>query len=333
MNSRVLVTGGAGFIGSHLVQHLLNQGQTVRVLERPGVSVDHLPREDVEVVFADIREPLSLEKHLKGCEFVLHLAANPNLWARDSRIFEQVNHQGTKHVLAAARKHDVAHVVHVSTESILAPKNSQEVITEETQTELSEMIGPYCRSKWLAEQAARDAAKSGQPVVIVSPTVPVGPGDLNRGPLSRMICDFCHGRVKGYLEGDLNIIDVRDVARGIWSAAQKGQVGHRYLLSNENYSILEFLRMLARLTGREAPRFRVPYVVALSFAHAEEWVSRFLSRRIPMATVTGIKLTQRPFQFDGRRSATELGLLPYRDCRSSVEETLHWFRGRGLIPA
>lgn len=328
---RVLVTGGAGFIGSHLVGQLVAASHAVRVLEKPGASVSHLPQDRIEMVFADIRNGAAVARAADGCDVVLHLAANPNLWARNPDDFEQVNHQGTRHVLEAARSAGACRIVHVSTESILASAHGQEMITEKTQTSLSDMIGPYCRSKWLAEQAAQESVEAGQPVVIVRPTIAVGPGDRNLGPPSRLVCDFCNGRVKGYLDGGLNLIDVRDAAAGIWAAAEHGKIGRRYLLAAEDWSIRDLLRLLAKLSGRPTPRWRVPYALALAFAYLEEWVCSNSTAALPMATVTGVRLTQRHFRFDGRQSALELRLQPMRDCSVAVAEALGWFRAAGLI--
>lgn len=332
-HGKVLVTGGAGFIGSHLVELLLAEGRQVRVLEKPGVSTSHLPDvPEIELVYADLRDPSAIAGIADGCEIVLHLAANPNLWARDPEEFEQVNHQGTKRVLDAARSAGAGRTLHVSTESILAPQNHQGMITESTETTLDEMIGPYCRSKWQAEDLARQAAKAGDPVIIVRPTIPIGPGDRLIGPPSKMICDFCNGRVKGYLHGDLNLIDVRDVARGIWIAAQRGEPGKDYLLAGENWAILDLFRYLSKLTGRPVPKIKVPYRIALTFAYLEEWLCRHvLTGRSPMATVTGVKLTQRPLRFDGSQSEKELQLPPMRDCREALSATVEWFRDAGKI--
>jgi dihydroflavonol-4-reductase len=327
----VLVTGGAGFIGSHLVEQLVAEGHAVRVLEKPGVPTAHLPEKQVEIVYADIRDPEAVEQAAHDCEVVLHLAANPNLWARDPDEFEQVNHQGTRHVLAAARRAGARRTVYVSTESILASPRHKGTITEDTRTALGDMLGPYCRSKWRAEEAAAEAAQAGDPVVIVRPSIPVGPGDRHLGPPTRMICDFCNGRIKGHLHGDLNFIDVRDIAAGIRAAARHGKVGRRYLLVNEQWTILDLLRFLAEVTDRAVPRLRVPYSIALLFAHAEELFCRHVSGKIPMATVTGVQLTQRPFVFDGRQSAEDLGLQKMRCCRESIVESVRWCRDSGHI--
>ncbi|MEE3002139.1 MAG: NAD-dependent epimerase/dehydratase family protein [Planctomycetota bacterium] len=324
-NNLVLVTGGGGFIGSHLVEQLLGMGRKVRILERPGTPLDHLPLDSVDLAMADIRDPGAIAKAAMGCDQAVHLAANPNLWARNSSEFEEVNHQGTRNVLQCCRSAGVQRVVYVSTESILSPPGGRDTITEETVTTLDDMIGPYCRSKWLAEQAAMDAAGSGQDVVIVRPSIPVGPGDRWMGPLTRMMRDFCNGRIKGHLAGDLNMIDVRDVAGGICKALDHGDPGRPYLLVNENWTVLELLQFLGEHIGRAAPRWRVPYALALAFASLEEFACRHvLKRREPMATVTGVRLTQRPFRFDGRHSVQALDLEPMRDCRESIIEMLQW---------
>jgi len=328
---RVLVTGGAGFIGLHLVRHLVAANHAVLVLEKPGAPVSHLPQDQIEIVFADIRDGAAVTRAARGCDVVVHLAANPNLWARNPDDFEQVNHQGTRHVLEAARLVGARRILHVSTESILAAARGQEMITEKTRPSLSDMIGPYCRSKWLAEQASQEAVEAGQPVIIVRPTIPVGPGDMNQGPLSRLICDFCNGRVKGYLDGGLNLIDVRDVAAGIWAAAERGEIGRRYLLAAEDWNIRNLLLLLARLSGRSVPRWQVPYALALAFAYVEEQVCNYFTAAVPMATVTGVRLTQRHFRFDGRQTAQELRLQPMRDCGAAVAEAMGWFRAAGLI--
>ena len=329
---RILVTGGAGFVGSHLVERLVAEHRRVRVLEKPGVETSHLPTNKIEIVFADLRAEMAVKEAVVGCDVVLHLAANPNLWARDPNEFEEVNHQGTRRVLAAARAGGVRRVVHVSTESILTPSGHKGLVTEQTRTTLEDMIGPYCRSKWLAEQAAREAAEAGDPVVIVRPSIPIGPGDRHLGPPSRMIRDFCNGRLKAYLDGDLNLIDVFDVAAGIWAAAQHGEVGRCYLLVNENWTILDLLRFVSGLVGQPVPRRRVPYAIALLFAYLEEWFRTYvITGGTPMATITGVKLTQRSLHFDGRQSAIGLGLPPLRDCRKAIAEAIDWLRGSGHI--
>jgi len=317
--STVLVTGGAGFIGSHVVSLLHEHHCTIRVLELPEADAGHL--HDCEIIRMDIRDRDGVMKAAEGCDIVIHLAANPNLWAKDSRDFEAVNHQGTRNVLDAAAQATARRTIYVSTESILTPKRKTEVISESVKTDLSDMIGPYCRSKWLAEKAAFESAANGQDVVIVRPSVPIGPGDRMEGPLTRMMNDFKEGRVKGWMPGDINLIDVRDVAEGIIASIEHGESGEAYLLVNENWTIRDLMTFLGDVHDRKPPRFRVPYSLALGFAYLEEASCRLRRNgHVPMATVTGIKLTRRCFRFDGKLSRGKLGIETMRPCRDAIRE-------------
>jgi dihydroflavonol-4-reductase len=332
MASLVLVTGGGGFIGSHLVRRLLEQGESVRVLERPQAPVSHLPLERIELVRSDIRDRPAVERAVRGCREVYHLAANPNLWARRRGLFRQVNYLGTVNVLEAALAAGVRRLLHTSTESILTRARQTAPIAEEQQVTLRDVIGPYCRSKFLAERHALILARAGAPVVIVNPTLPVGPGDLGRSPPTQMLLDFCLGRRREYLDAELNLIDVRDVADGMVRAMEHGRPGRRYLLGHENLSIRAVFALLARFTGLPEPRWRVPYPVALAAAYVSEWWADVITHRCPAATVTGVKLTRRLMHFDARRSLAELGLRP-RPVAESLADAVAWFRAVGWLPA
>src|SRR5438132_4919338 len=289
----VLVSGGAGFIGSHLVQRLLERGADVRVLEHPRAAVAHLPLDRADLVRADIRDRQAVERAVRGCSEVYHLAANPQLWTQRRGHFRQVNYLGTVHVLEAALAAGARRVLHTSTESILTRVRQTSPIAEDQQVSLSDVIGPYCRSKYLAERHAFRLARAGAPVVIVNPTLPVGPGDYGRSPPTQMILDFCRGKRREYLDAELNLIDVRDVAEGLIRAMERGRPGRRYLLGHENLSIRALFALLGRLTGVPEPRWRVPYALALAAAYANEFLAYVWTHRPPVATVTGVKLTRR----------------------------------------
>jgi dihydroflavonol-4-reductase len=326
----VLVTGGAGFIGSHLVSLLIMRGGAVRVLERPGARVDHLPH-GVEIVFADVRDRAAVGKAVRGCPLVYHLAANPNLWTHRRGHFTQVNYKGAVNVLDAALQAGARRVLHTSTESILTRANQGGPIREDQQVCLEDALGPYCRSKLLAERHAFRLARDGAPVVVVNPTIPVGPGDRGRSPPAQMILDFCRGRRREYLDGELNLIDVRDVAEGMLLAMERGRPGRRYLLGAENHTIRGLFALLADLTGLPEPVRRVPYPVALAAAHVSEFVADTWTRRMPLATVTGVRLTRRVMTFDPRHSLDELGLRP-RPVRLALADALAWFRATEWLP-
>jgi dihydroflavonol-4-reductase len=331
MSSLTIVTGGAGFIGSHLVAHLVNSGQQVRVVERPGASVGHLPA-SAEVCFADIRQRGALTRALEGARWVYHLAANPNLWVRDRREFHEVNYIGTVNVLETALDAGAERVLHTSTESVLTKADAQGPIDENIEISANDAVGPYCRSKLLAEQHALALAARGLPVVVANPTMPVGPGDRGLSPPSRLILDFCRGAVPAIMNCTLNLIDVRDVALGLGRVMERARPGRRYLLGHENLTLAGLFGLLGELTGTPAPRWRVPYPVALAFAWLDEFRADHFRGRAPQATITGVRLARRIMHFDSSRTLAELGLQP-RPVRESLADAISWLRDAGLLPS
>ncbi len=327
----MVVTGGAGFIGRHLVQLLLRRGERVRVVDvRPLPPLPPELAAGCECVRADISDAAAVRAALRGADTVYHLAANPQLWTRRRGRFGRVNYRGTVHVLQAACYAGVRRIVHVSTESILARRWQTDCITEGQEVPRAELVGPYCLSKWQAERYAWLLVRGGAPVVIINPTLPVGPGDWGRTPPTQLLLDCCRGRRPMYLDAALNWIDVRDAAAGIAAAAERGVPGRRYLLGAENWRIREVLEYVARLAGQPPPRWRVPYGLALAAAYVSEFVADVATGRIPAATVTGVKLTRRCMHFDASRSLTDLGVRP-RPVRDSFAETVEWFRQVGWL--
>lgn len=326
----ILVTGGAGFIGAHLVEMLVQRGAAVRVLERPGVNVDpfrHLP---VEWAFADIRDRAAVKQAVAGCEQVYHLAANPNLWTRDRRDFDAVNHQGTVHVLEESLAAGAKRVLHTSTESILTSPRFQGGAVEEIELKASDMVGPYCLSKFRAEEAALRMARGGADVVIVNPTLPIGPGDRGISPPTRLTLAAANGSLPAYLDCRFNMIDARDVAQGMILAMEKGRPGRRYLLGNENLRLADWLRMVAEKTGKKPPTWKVPYFVAMTAAWCSELIADHVTHKMPDATITGVKLTRYVMHFDPKSSLDELGLKP-RPIEESLRDAMVWYREQGLV--
>jgi len=326
----VLVTGGAGFIGSHLVRLLVERDESVRVLELPHVRADHLPLDKIELVRGDIRMRGDVELAVRGCREVYHLAANPQLWTQRRGHFRQVNYLGAINVIEAALAGGVRRVLHTSTESILTRTQQNGPIVEDQHISIRDVIGPYCRSKYRAERYALRLGRTGAPVVVVNPTLPIGPGDFGRSPPTQMLLDFCRDKRREYLDAELNLIDVRDVAEGMVRAMERGQPGRRYLLGHENLSIRDVFGILAGLTGLPEPWRRVPYGVALGAAYVSEWVADVFTHACPAATVTGVKLTRRRMHFDPCRSLGELGLEP-RPARESLADAVAWFRKMGWV--
>ncbi len=329
---RALVTGGAGLVGAHLVRQLAERGVAVRVLERPGANTANLDglREGVDLRWGDIRNSEAVAGALEGCDTVFHLAGNPHLWARDKRVFHEVNTEATRVVLEAAAKGGVERTVYTSTESILALARGRGMVTEATEATLDDMVGAYTRSKFLAEQEALRRARDGQPVVIVNPTLPVGPGDVNLTPPGRLILDFLNRRVPACVSCTLNLIDVRDVAAGHILAAERGRPGERYILGHQNLSAAAFFATLAELTGVKPPRLHIPHWVGWATAAVMEGIANGITKRPPMACRVGLAIARRTRPFDATRAMRELGLTP-RPVRQALADACAWFVRMGWV--
>jgi dihydroflavonol-4-reductase len=325
-----LVTGGAGFIGSHLVAALLAGGEEVRVLEQPGVGVDHLPMDRIELISADIRDHAAVVKATRNCRYVYHLAADPNLWRRDVQEFDAINHRSAINTIRAALDNGAERVLHTSTESILTRADPSSGSAEQLELKESDIIGPYCLSKFRADKAVRELAAAGAPVVLVCPTLPIGPGDRLLTPPTRMALAFCRGEMPAYLNCRLNLVDVRDVATGMIAAMRKGKPERRYLLGGHNYLLADWLGVLGALTGRPLPRWTVPYSVAMIVAFCSEQWATHVTGRMPLATVTGVRLTRRNMFIDPTPTLKELGLVP-RPVEESARDAVDWYRSLGWL--
>ncbi len=310
------------------MQQLLDEGQSVRVLEHPDAAVDHLPLDRIELLRADIRDETAVMESTRECRYVYHLAADPNLWRRDRREFDAVNHIGTVNVIRAALDNGAERVLHTTTESILTSRDSNGGAVEDLRLKEGDMLGPYCLSKFHAEEAVFQMADGGAPVVVVCPTVPVGPGDRRQTPPTRMSLAFCRGELPGYLDCRLNFVDVRDVATGMILAMRRGRTGIRYLLGGENQWLSDWLRILGDETGQPVPQWRVPYALALPIAWFSERWADYVSGSMPLATVTGVRLTRRCMFFDPAASMIELGLTP-RPITESARDAVAWYREQG----
>ncbi len=326
----ILVTGGGGFIGSHLVKKLLKQGESVRVMERPGANVTHLPQDKIEIVFNDLRDLEGIQKLTRNCKQVYHLAADPNLWRKDPAEFDAVNHIGTVNVIKAALDNGAQRILHCSTESILTSESFNGGTVEDMVLNEQDMMGPYCLSKYRAEKAAFEFARESQAVIVASPTLPVGPGDRLLTPPTRMNVAFCRGELPAILDCSINLIDVRDVATGMIAAMAKGKPGVRYLLGNENMMLSEWLALLGGNCAQNVPKFNVPYSVALTAAWFSEHWSTYVTGRMPMATMTGVRLTKRSMHFDPSPSLKALDLSP-RPVKESAVDAVTWYRKQGWL--
>jgi dihydroflavonol-4-reductase len=327
----VLVTGGTGFVGANVVRELLAEGATVRVLARPGGDRRALAALPVEVVEGDLVDPRSLARAVAGVQTVFHVAADYRLWAPDPAPLYRANVDGTRALLEAAGQAGVARIVYTSTVGALGIPRDGTPGSEATPVTLADMVGAYKRSKFLAEQVALEHARAGLPVVIVNPSAPVGPWDVKPTPTGRMIVDFLRGRFYGTLDTGLNVVHVRDVARGHVLAAERGKPGERYILGAENLSLAEIVRRLAEITGHRAPRLRVPYALAWGSAACMEAVAR-VTRRPPAFSLTAVRMARKRMFFTPARAVRELG-LPQTDTRTALRDAVDWFVAHGYAPA
>lgn len=326
----ILVTGGCGFLGRHVVQRLLDRGETVRVFDLPETAAR--PRDArVDFVPGDIRDRPAVRRAVAGCAKVMHLAANPNLWTRRRADFDAVNRLGTIHVLEEALAAGAERVLHTSTESILAESQVDSAEPLET-AELNpdRIIGPYCRSKFEAERFALGLARGGAPVIVANPTLPIGPGDIGLSPPTRMTVRFCQGKLPGFVDFAFNMIDARDVADGLIAALERGEPGRRHLLGAHNLWLIDWLSLVGKAIGRKPPSMRVPVPIALLYAwFAERWAD-LVSGAVPDATVTGVLLAQRSMTFDAADSLARLGVRP-RPLEESIADAVAWYREVGWI--
>src|SRR5215470_3270892 len=323
-----LVTGAAGFLGSHVTRQLVAQGEDVRVLMRPSSTNRAIADLPLEYVTGDLRDPASLHRAMQGVQRVFHVAADYRLWARRKREIYDSNVGGTKNVLEAAKRAGVERLIYTSTVATIAVDRPQPP-NESTNAGLEEMVGHYKRSKWMAEQEALKAAKAGLPVVVVMPTTPVGPWDWKPTPTGKIILDFLNGKMPGYVETGLNFVGVEECAAGHLLAAEKGKAGERYLLGGENLTLKQLLDTLSRITGLPPVRLKIPHGLALGVAYANTAFSRLLGRE-PSIPVEGVKIARHMMFVNATRAQRELGFQP-GSVAAALERAVRWYVENGYV--
>jgi dihydroflavonol-4-reductase len=329
---RALVTGGTGFVGSQVVRALVEDGVEVRVLARPGSDRRALVDLPVEVVTGDLAEPPSLAAPLRGVETLYHVAADYRLWAPDPVVLYRVNVGGTRALLLAAAAAGVSRVVYTSSVGTLGLPPDGGPGTEATPVQLEDMVGDYKRSKYLAEREAEAAAARGLPVVIVNPSAPIGPWDWKPTPTGRMLVDYLKGRMLAYLDTGLNLVHVRDVARGHLLAAERGRPGERYILGHGqgNLALRAIFERLAPYTGIPAPRVRLPHRAALAIGAGAELVARLRGTE-PAVARTAVRMAKKRMYFDPSKAIRELG-LPQTPVDQALRDAVDWFWANGYAP-
>jgi dihydroflavonol-4-reductase len=323
-----LVTGAAGFLGSHVARQLVARGEAVRVLIRASSSNRAISDLSLEYVTGDLRDAASLERAMNGVQRVFHVAADYRLWAKHPQDIYDSNVGGTKNLLEAAKRAAVGQLIYTSTVATIAV-DRPELPNEFTEAKLEEMIGHYKRSKWMAEQEVLKAAKEGMPVMVAMPTTPVGPWDWKPTPTGKIILDFLNGKMPGYVETGLNFVGVEECAAGHLLVSEKGKIGERYLLGAENLTLKELLDTLAKITGLPAPRMKIPYGLALGVAYVESAFSRLIGKE-PGIPVEGVKIARHKMFVDASRARRELGFQP-GPVAAALERAVRWYQANGYV--
>ncbi|HEY4444122.1 MAG TPA: hopanoid-associated sugar epimerase [Steroidobacteraceae bacterium] len=326
---KALVTGASGFVGAAVARTLSSAGWQVRVLVRGGSDRSNLGALPVEVVEGDLTDPKSLERALEGCAGLFHVAADYRLGARDPAPLYRTNVDGTRNILNAARTVGVPRIVYTSSVATIGIPSDGSPGEERTPVALSNMIGHYKRSKYLAEEVAREAVQSGMSVVIVNPSTPVGPGDIKPTPTGQLVLDAARGRMPAYVDTGLNVVHVDDVAAGHLLAFERGRAGERYILGGEDMTLQTILAQIARLVGRTPPRVRLPYAAVLPVAYLAEGFAK-ISGRSGRVTLEGVRMSRKRMFFSSAKAASELGYR-WRPPLEAFEDAVRWFRERGLL--
>jgi dihydroflavonol-4-reductase len=324
---KTFVTGATGFIGSSIVRELLHDGREVRALVRPNSDISNLHGLDVEMWRGDILDSSALRSGLKGCDVLYHVAADYRLWERTPGEMFRTNVTGTVVTLEAALDSSITRVVYTSSVGTVGNSGDGSPANEETTVALANMVGPYKKSKFLAEREAERFIARGLPLVIVNPATPVGPRDVKPTPTGKIIVDFLTGRMPAYLDTGLNLIAVEDCARGHILAEQKGTVGAKYILGNVNLSLHDIFGMLQSITGMPNPGVRLPYLPVLAAAWINEGLSRITGRE-PLIPLSGVRMAAHHMYFDSGKAIRELG-LPQSPVWDALKRAVKWFRTHG----
>jgi dihydroflavonol-4-reductase len=329
---KVFLTGATGFVGHHVARALANEGAELRLLVRKSSSLANLEGIPGDTHVGDLQEPASLAPALKGCDALVHVAADYRLWIPDPAAMYRANVDGTRELLRLARENGVPRVVYTSSVATMHFRTDGIVTNEDTPVSLDDMVGHYKRSKFMAEQEALRAANSGQRVIVLNPTTPIGPHDAKPTPTGRIFVDFLNGKFPAYVDTGLNLVDVIEVARTHVVALTRGTPGKRYILGGENLTLKQILDKMSAITGIPSPTVKIPFAVAATYAFFEEWITGRIRGKEPRATLEEVRMGRKKMFASSAHAEQELGfrILPvYPAMRAAIE----WFRANGYAPA
>ncbi|HLY99561.1 MAG TPA: hopanoid-associated sugar epimerase [Candidatus Angelobacter sp.] len=327
---KAFVTGATGFVGSHVARLLAEQGADLRLLVRSSSRADNIAGLKADRVLGDLRQPDSLKKAMEGCEFVFHVAADYRLWVRDPQEMYRANVEGTQAVIRAAQESGVRRVIYTSSVATMGFTQAGHIADENSPVTLEDMVGHYKRSKFMAEQIALEAGRSGANVVVVNPTTPIGEQDIKPTPTGTIIVDFLKRKFPAYVDTGLNLADVTEVARGHLLAMERAVPGERYILGGENLTLKQILDKLAALTGLPSPSMKVPHAVALGFAVFDQFFTGVIRGKEPRATVDAVRMGRKKMFASSAKAERELGykVVPVE---SAIGRAVNWFQAHGYV--
>jgi dihydroflavonol-4-reductase len=327
---KVFVTGSTGFLGSHVARALLSRGAELRLLMRASSRLDNIADLDVEHVVGDLRDPESLKRGMAGCEVVFHVAADYRLWAINGAELYDSNVEGTRNILSAARGLGVRRLVYTSSVATMGFGNNGRLTDENTPVTLSNMIGDYKKSKFMAEQLVIEAARAGQDVVMVNPTTPIGERDIKPTPTGQIVVDFLKRKFPAYVDTGLNLLDVLDCAEGHLLALEKAKPGERYILGGENLTLKQILDKLGAITGLPSPRIELPYAVAYATGIVDTLVTGKLRRREPRVTLDAVRMGRKKMFVSSAKAERELGWTS-GPVDKALRRAVDWFRANRYV--
>jgi len=313
-----------------VARQLQARGAELRLLVRPTRRLDNIADIPAERVVGDLRDRESLRKGMSGCEFVFHVAADYRLWSLHRQEFYDSNVEGTRNILAAAKDSGVRRVVYTSSVATMGFGNNGRLTDEKSPVTLANMIGDYKRSKFMAEQLVIEAGRSGQNVVMVNPTTPVGERDIKPTPSGQIILGFLRRKFPAYVDTGLNLVDVVDCAEGHLSAMEKAQPGERYILGGENLTLKQILDKLGAITGLPSPKIKLPYAVALATGVVDTLVVGKMLRREPRVTIDAVRMGRKKMFVTSAKAERELGWNP-RPVDEALRRAVEWFRANCYV--
>ena len=331
---KVFVTGATGFVGSHVARELAAQGAEMRILTRKTSNLANLEGLQGETVVGDLLHPGSLRTAIRGCDAVMHVAADYRLWVRDPKAMYAVNVEGTRALLQIAREEGVGRFVYTSSVATMAFKTDGSIVDEATPVTLDDMVGHYKRSKFMAERVALEAAAAGQQVMVLNPTTPIGAGDIKPTPTGEIVVDFLNRKFPAYVDTGLNLVDVTEVARTHVAVldAKVGRPGERYILGGENLTLKQILDKMSAITGLPSPTMKVPHAVAMAFAFFDENIQGRLLGKEPRATVEAVRMGKKKMFASSAKAERELGFR-VAPVYEALRNAIAWFREHGYAPA